>query len=68
MALAESTIRLSKAECAHFQRPWHTVDELELATLIWVDGHNTIRLHSSIRDIPNAEYEHNDHEREINTE
>ena len=66
-ALAESTIGLYKAECAHFEGPWHTVEELELATLIWVDWYNTNRLHSSIGNIPPVEYEHNHHEREINT-
>jgi putative transposase len=36
-ALAETTIGLYKAECVHFDAPWQTVEELELATLVWVD-------------------------------
>ena len=47
-ALAESLIGLYKTECVHFDGPWRTVDELELATLLWVDWYNTTRLHSSI--------------------
>ena len=37
-----------KTELVHFDGPWHTVEELELATLLWVDWYNTTRLHSSI--------------------
>ena len=47
-ALAESLIGLYKTELVHFDAPWHTVEELELATLLWVDWYNTTRLHSSI--------------------
>jgi putative transposase len=60
-ALAESTIGLYKAECVHFDGPWQTVEELELATLIWVDWWNETRLHSAIGDIPPVEYERNYH-------
>lgn len=65
-ALAESTIGLYKAECADLEGPWHTIEELELATLIWVDWYNTIRLHTSIGDIPPIEYEQNHHQEQIN--
>jgi putative transposase len=61
-ALAETTIGLYKTECVHFDGPWKTVEELELATLVWVDWWNTIRLHSSIGDIPPVEYEQRYHE------
>ena len=47
-ALAESFIGLYKAELVNFDGPWRTVEELELATLLWVDWYNTTRLHSSI--------------------
>jgi putative transposase len=47
-ALAESLIGLYKTECVNFDGPWRTVEELELATLLWVDWYNTTRLHSSI--------------------
>lgn len=61
-ALAETTIGLYKTECVHFDGPWKTVEELELATLVWVDWWNTIRLHSSIGDISPVEYEQRYHE------
>lgn len=47
-ALAESTIGLYKTECVRVDGPFHTVDELELATLSWVHWFNENRLHSSI--------------------
>jgi putative transposase len=64
-ALAESTIGLYKAECVDFDGPWHTVEALELATLIWVDWWNETRLHSSIGDIPPVEYEQHYHRDKI---
>jgi putative transposase len=63
-ALAESTIGLYKAECVDFDGPWHTVEELELATLIWVDWWNETRLHSAIGDIPPVEYEQHYHQQQ----
>ena len=56
-ALAESLIGLYKAECVRFDGPWRTVEELELATLMWVDWYNTTRLHSSIGYTTPAAYE-----------
>lgn len=56
-AMAESVIGLYKAECVKIDGPFKTVDELELATLMWVDWYNTGRLHSSIGYVPPAEYE-----------
>lgn len=56
-AMAESVIGLYKAECVKLDGPFKTVDELELATLMWVDWYNTGRLHSSIGYVPPAEYE-----------
>jgi transposase len=37
--------------------PWRTVEDVELATLAWVDWWNNRRLHSSIGDRPPAECE-----------
>ena len=37
--------------------PWKSVDDVELATLGWVTWFNTTRLHSTLGDIPPAEYE-----------
>lgn len=56
-AMAESVIGLYKAECVKIDGPFKTVDELELATLMWVDWYNTGRLHSSIGYVPPTEYE-----------
>ena len=56
-ALAETMVGLYKTECVNFEGPWHTIEELELATLLWVDWYNTIRLHSSIDYMTPAAYE-----------
>ena len=37
--------------------PWKTVEDLELATLGWVNWHNTQRLHGYLGDIPPVEFE-----------
>jgi putative transposase len=52
-------IGLYKTELVRKHGPWKTIDELEIATLEWVDWYNHRRLHSSIGDIPPAEYENN---------
>jgi putative transposase len=56
-SLAESVIGLFKTELIRRHRPWRTVDEVELATLGWVDWYNTRRLHGELGHIPPAEYE-----------
>jgi putative transposase len=58
-ALAESTIGLYKTELVHNERfgPWRTVDDVELATLSWVDWWNTRRLHGACGGIPPVEFE-----------
>jgi putative transposase len=56
-ALAESVIGLYKAELVRRHGPWRTVEQLELATLDWVDWYNQRRLHSWCGHIPPAEYE-----------
>ena len=56
-ALAESTIGLFKTECMRPGGPWRTIDELELATLVWVDWFNTTRLHSALGYVTPLEYE-----------
>ena len=59
-ALAETTNGLYKAECVYgpdAPRPWDDVDELELATLSWVDWFNNDRLHGHCGDVPPAEFE-----------
>lgn len=56
-ALAESTIGLYKTELIRKNGPWKTIDDIELATLEWVDWYNHRRLHSGIGNIPPAEHE-----------
>jgi putative transposase len=56
-ALAESVIGLYKAELIRKRGPWKTIDDIEIATLEWVDWYNQRRLHSAIGNIPPAEYE-----------
>lgn len=58
-ALAESVNALYKTELIYGpdQGPWHTVEDVEFATLGWVHWHNTARLHGYLRDVPPAEFE-----------
>lgn len=56
-AVAETTIGLYKTELIRRQGPWHTPDDVELATLSYLDWFNHRRLHSTTLDLPPAEYE-----------
>lgn len=56
-AMAESTIGLFKAELIYKDGPWRTAEEVEIATLDYVDWWNNRRLHEGIGDIPPAEKE-----------
>jgi putative transposase len=56
-SLAESTIGLYKTELIGRHGPWRTLEEVELATLAWIDWYNHYRLHSQIGDLPPAELE-----------
>lgn len=64
-AMAESLIGLYKRECVRHDGPFRTVDELELATLDWVDWFNHDRLHSALGHVPPIEFE-TEHYRQIN--
>lgn len=55
-ALAESFVDSYKTELIS-DRVWRTRAELELATVEWVAWFNTVRLHSSLGDIPPSEHE-----------
>jgi putative transposase len=57
-AAAESVIGLYKTELIRHRGPWRGLDDVELATLEWVDWYNHRRLHSACRHLPPAEYEH----------
>ena len=56
-ALAESVIGLYKTELVRKKGPWKTIDDLEIATLEWVDWYNHRRLRSSVGNVPPTEYE-----------
>lgn len=56
-ALAESIIGLYKTEVIRKQRSWRSVEEVEWATLRWVDWYNNRRLFESIGYVPPAEHE-----------
>lgn len=56
-ALAEAVNGLYKAELIHHRGPWRTADQVELATLEWVQWWNQRRLHGALDHIPPAEHE-----------
>ena len=56
-ALAESVIGLFKTEVIRRQGPWRNIDELEFATLEWVDWFNNRRLLEPLGYVPPAEFE-----------
>ena len=56
-SLAESTIGLYKTELIRCHGPWRILEEVELATLAYVDWYNQRRLHGQIGDLPPAELE-----------
>ena len=56
-AAAESLIGLFKTELIRTRGPWKGLDDVELATLEWVDWFNHRRLHSHCGYQPPAEFE-----------
>jgi len=56
-ALAETIIGLYKTEVIRRDGPWRGIEDVEFATLEWVDWFNHRRLLSSIGDVPPAELE-----------
>jgi len=56
-ALAETIIGLYKTEVIGKSGPWRNLEEVEFATLEWVDWFNQRRLLSSIGNVPPAEFE-----------
>ena len=56
-ALAETINGLYKTEVIHRRGPWRGVDDVEYATLEWVDWFNHRRLLEPIGNIPPAEFE-----------
>ncbi len=58
MAAVESLFGLFKTELIRRRGPWKGLDDVELATLEWVDWYNHRRLHSASGNLPPAEYEY----------
>jgi putative transposase len=56
-ALAESFHGLYKAELIHHAGPWRGLEDVEYATLEYVDWFNQRRLHGELGMIPPAEFE-----------
>jgi len=56
-ALAESVNGLDTTELVRRQGPWRGLEDLEFATLNWVDWYNHRRLFSALGYVPPAEYE-----------
>jgi transposase InsO family protein len=56
-ALAETIFGLFKTEVIRPNGPWRSLEEVEFATLEWVDWFNHRRLLEPIGDIPPAEFE-----------
>ena len=56
-ALAETIIGLFKTEVIRRRGPWRTLEQVEFATLEWVDWFNNRRLLEPIGNIPPVEFE-----------
>jgi putative transposase len=56
-ALAESTIGLYKTELINPRGPWHTKNEVDVATAAWVEWYNNRRLHWACGGRPPTEFE-----------
>ena len=56
-ALAETVIGLFKTEVIRARGPWRNIDDVEYATLEWVDWFNNRRILELICDVPPAEFE-----------
>ena len=56
-ALAETVVGLYKSELINPQRPWKTLEALEIATLHYIDWFNNRRLYEENGDIPPVELE-----------
>ena len=55
--MAETVIGLIKTEAIHQQSTWKNVEDVEFATVTWVDWFNNRRLLEPIGDRPPAEKE-----------
>jgi putative transposase len=60
-AMAEALNSIYKAELVRNKGPWRDIDDLEIATMEYVDWYNHRRLHGELGLIPPVEYETNHH-------
>ncbi|GAA3560989.1 hypothetical protein GCM10022222_50970 [Amycolatopsis ultiminotia] len=56
-AMAEAFNSLYNAELVRNSGPWRGLDDLEIATVEYIDWYNNRRLHSELAHVPPAEYE-----------
>ncbi|WP_438361846.1 IS3 family transposase [Micromonospora sicca] len=56
-AMAEAFNSLFKAELVRNKGPWRGLDDLEIATVEYIDWYNNRRLHGELEHVPPAEYE-----------
>jgi transposase InsO family protein len=63
-AMAETIIGLYKTELIRRRGPWKGIDDVEFATLEWVDWFNHRRLLEPIGNVPPAEFEAAYHRKE----
>jgi putative transposase len=56
-AMAEAFNSLYKAELVRNRGPWHGLNDLEIATVEYIDWYNNRRLHGELGHVPPAEYE-----------
>jgi putative transposase len=56
-AMAEAFNSLYKAELVRNKGPWRGLDDLEMATVEYIDWYNNRRLHGELGHIPPAEHE-----------
>ena len=56
-AMAEAFNSLYKAELVRNKGPWHGLDDLEMATVEYIDWYNNRRVHGELGHVPPAEHE-----------
>ena len=56
-AMAESLIGLFKTEVFNQRSSWKTFEEVEYATLTWIDWYDKERLHGALCYVPPVEFE-----------
>jgi putative transposase len=56
-AMAEAFNSLFKAELVRNMGPWRGLDDLEMATVEYIDWYNNLRLHGELGHVPPAAYE-----------